>query len=670
MRTQPLFFTTAILLALSGLLLLRRGKAAGKEAEVRAKFEAADADKNGQLNAAEAKPYVALLAGADADGSGELSWQEVWSHLRKVQSPKVAESLTPASPAALAPYFSARENQTPQVLRAGDAGVGCRIPDLAMVGLDGSSSSLSKAMGPQGLVVAWLSPSCPVGKRLLPELRRQEKEWRAKGFGFVFPAPAEGDSTADLKGTELSGTIFRDVNQLWQQALQARMTTDVFVLDTASTVVYHGAISDQYGVGYSKPEPTKRYLQDALQSLSEGQKPLIAATSVPGCVLEKPPVATASNAAVTYHRDVARLTQQHCVECHREGGVAPFSLETFSQVSAKAKTMLSVLQDGTMPPWFAAHAPAGEKSPWLNDRSLTASEIQLLSRWIEAGKPEGDAKEAPASRNWPQGWRIGEPDAVWTLPTPQPVKAEGTMSYLKVKVETQLAEDRWIQAWEVRPTARQVVHHVLVYELAPRQTKVRDESGNHLASYVPGGGSNVYAPGVAKRLKAGTTLVFELHYTPNGKATEDQTSIGVRFANAAPQYEVKVAAAGNHKIAIPPHSENHAEVAALPVPKAVQLLSMNPHMHVRGKAFRFELILPGGETKTLLDVPRYDFNWQTGYRYAEPPTLPAGSRIKCTAWYDNSSKNPANPAPDKLVKWGPQTSDEMMLGYVEYLETL
>ncbi|MGB8169217.1 MAG: histidine kinase, partial [Chthoniobacteraceae bacterium] len=291
-----------------------------------------------------------------------------------------------------------------------------------------------------------------------------------------------------------------------------------------------------------------------------------------------------------------------------------------------------------------------------------------LLAWLDAGKPLGDPKDAPLARSFPKDWQIGAPDVVLQIPQPIAVKAEGTMPYQIATVETNFAEDRWVRAFEVQPTAREVVHHVLIFvATGDRNRDVEgDGSGGFFAAYVPGNDHVTYPNGFAKPLPAGAKLRFQIHYTPNGTATRDQMKLGLIFAKEAPQHIIHVAGIGNHRLNIPPGAAHHPESAVIPIPADVKLLAFMPHMHLRGAAFRYEAILPDGTVRTLLDVPRYDFNWQLSYRYAEPPTLPRGSKVRATGWFDNSANNPANPDPTKTVKWGPQTFDEMMLGYVEY----
>ena len=253
------------------------------------------------------------------------------------------------------------------------------------------------------------------------------------------------------------------------------------------------------------------------------------------------------------------------------------------------------------------------------------------------------------------------------IPQPIDIKATGRMPYVHTRVSTPFEEDRWVQAVEIQPTARAAVHHVLVFiQEAGRGRNEIDEEAGFFAAYVPGNTYQQYPRGLAKKLPAGANLIFQIHYTPNGTATLDQTRLGVVFADQPPQHVIRNTGISNHRIAIPPGAENHAETASLNVPSDVRVIALMPHMHLRGKAFRYEVTFPDGRRERLLEVPRYDFNWQLEYRLTEPLEIPRGSQIGITGWFDNSERNPANPDPTATVKWGPQTEDEMLLGYVEY----
>jgi hypothetical protein len=357
--------------------------------------------------------------------------------------------------------------------------------------------------------------------------------------------------------------------------------------------------------------------------------------------------------------------------------VGPFPLDTYDDLVGHAAMVREVIERGTMPPWFAASTPADPETGrvhtlWANDRSLAQGERRELLTWIEGGRPEGDPTEAPTPRRYPDGWQIGTPDAVFEFAEPVTVKASGVMPYQTVIVETHLPEDRWVRAIEVQPGDRNVVHHALIHLAGadeasggPRDAAA-EERGGFWGEYVPGQNTLVYPDGFAKRLPKGARLKFQMHYTPNGTATTDRTRVGVIYAQEPPEHEVRVAGIVNARISIPPGAADHREEASLTLPFDATIMGFLPHLHLRGKACRYEVVYGDATRTTLLDIPRYDFNWQLLYRFYEPLPLHAGDRLVFTAWYDNSAGNPANPDPTKTVRWGPQTFDEMHLGYVEY----
>jgi hypothetical protein len=403
---------------------------------------------------------------------------------------------------------------------------------------------------------------------------------------------------------------------------------------------------------------------------------LVTATQAPGFPLDLPE-STGDAVEVTFHNRISRILQARCLECHREGGAGPFPLDTYDNVVGQSGAIRGAIERGVMPPWFAARPEAGSPSHWANDKSLSDREKADLLTWLSHGKPAGDPADAPLPRQFPDGWRIGEPDHVVQLPNPMAVKATGTMPYQNVIVDAGITEDRWVKAMEIRPTAPEVVHHVLVFLLPPAdksrpdadQRAGDDESGGFFAAYAPGNDALVLSDGYGKKLPAGSRFKFQMHFTPNGTATQDQTRLGIMFSSQEPAHPVHVAGIANPRLSIPPGAENHEVTATQTIQSDTTVMAFFPHMHLRGKAFRYEAKYPDGRKETLLDVPRYDFNWQLSYRLAEPLELPKGTVLTLTGWYDNSKNNPANPDPTRTVRWGPQTFDEMMLGYVEYYTT-
>lgn len=560
--------------------------------------------------------------------------------------------------------------QGPKVLRASDRGVGRLIPDARFKDLKGRSGKLSDFKSAPALVIAFTTTSCPLTKKYAPTLARLEKEFGARGVKFLFVNPTASDSrvsiNAVINDNGFAGRYVHDRDGKLTAALGAQTTTEVFVLDAARTLVFRGAVDDQYGFGYSLDAPRHNYLQDALTAVLANQSPFVAATDAPGCALDVKPAA-ALTGDITYHNRISRLIQNNCLECHRTGGVAPFSLETYEDVKSHAAMMRKQVERGVMPPWFAAPRKDGGLSHWANDRSLAAAEKRDLLAWLASDKPTGNPADAPLPRKFSSEWAIGEPDAVFQLPQPVAIKAEGTMPYQFLTVETSFPEDRWVSAYEIIPTAREVVHHVIVMVHATGTTPGENQEGSegYWAAYVPGNSSRVMPAGFGKKLPAGATISFQIHYTPNGKATQDQLRLGVKFAKQPPQYSVHVLALPKTDINIPPGAANHVEITEKRVPYNLNLTALMAHTHVRGKSFKYEVTYPDGRNETLLDIPKYDFNWQLRYEYAETKHIPAGSVMKITAIYDNSAENPANPDPTKNVLWGKQTSDEMMIGYFE-----
>lgn len=569
--------------------------------------------------------------------------------------------------------------QGPQRLRPTEHGIGRLIQPLTFTDINGQQCRYPHDLSPARLTVFCLtSTSCPLSRKYLPTLVHLSEQ-AINGVEMVLINPIATDSRESMvaaAATIPNATYVHDPEGQLSQKLGATSTTDTIVLDAQRTVVYHGAIDDQYGFGYAREKPKQTYLRDSIAAVLAGEQPVVEATDAPGCNLgfeAQQPV----ESAVTYHGRVSRIIQRHCLECHRKGGLGPFPLDTYEDVLAHAGMVETVVDNRTMPPWFAvepdqANTKKVHAMTWANDRSLSDLDREEFLTWLRGGHPVGSKKNAPAAIAFPNEWQIGTPDAIWTFPREIPVKATGIMPYRYVTVETDLTESKWVQAIEIQPGNAEVVHHVIITLRQPgaqRASPTEQEEDGLWAGYVPGQAIWAYPKGYARYLPKGSQLVFQMHYTPNGTATTDRTRVGVIYADEPPLHEVRVKGIANHRIQIPPGAEHHREQAAFRLPVDATVLGFLPHMHLRGAACRYDLISDQGQIKTLLDIPRYDFNWQLLYRYAEPRKLHAGDTIRFTAWFDNSDKNPANPDPTKTVRWGQQTFEEMLLGYVEYFLT-
>jgi thiol-disulfide isomerase/thioredoxin len=548
------------------------------------------------------------------------------------------------------------------------------IRNFELKGLDGKTLALADLRDARVVVLAWTAPGCPVSMVYAPRIAALAKEYAPRGVRFVgMDSNLDedlGELAAHVKAAAWDFPVLLDADGAVAQRLGAATTTAVVLLDANRRVRYRGAVDDQYDVGGRREKVAHAWLVDALEAVLSNQRVATEATEAPGCPLTfARPEAAVPPDAPTWSGDVAAIVHRRCTACHQPHQGGPFSLRTYEDARSRTATLRAAIADDRMPPWHAA----GAKGTWANDRRLDPEEKRALLSWIDGGAPAGDPAKAPAPPPVPSkdAWDIGAPDAVFTFAKAQPVPAEGVVPYRFIEVPTSFDEDRWVSALEVRPGAPDVVHHVLVAALPPSQKKVRRAAfaphNGFFAAMVPGARGMRYPDGTAKRLPKGSTLLFQMHYTPNGVAQEDLTSIGFVFAKQKPEREVFTAGAFAIKLEIPPGDPKYVANAVLPVPWDVRVLTFMPHMHVRGTSFRFAAARLGEPEKVLCDVPRYDFNWQTPYRLATPVAIPRGSFLHCVATFDNSEGNPYNPDPTATVRWGDQTWDEMMIGYVDYV---
>jgi hypothetical protein len=428
-------------------------------------------------------------------------------------------------------------------------------------------------------------------------------------------------------------------------------------------VRYRGRIDDQFGVGFQRPRPTRRDLAEALREVLDGKAVSSARTPASGCLIGRGKKARAA-APITYANQISRLLQKRCLECHRPGRVAPFSLTGYEQARGWAEMIREVVSEGRMPPW---HADA-RYGHFSNDRRLSQEERETLLVWIDQGCPKGDDKHLPPARQYVEGWTIGEPDVVLPMEKPFTVPAQapkGGIPYQHVVVPTRFKEDVWVQAAEARPGNRAVVHHLLSFIREPAK---RGESPEDkvLVGHAPGDLPLILPPGVAMRIPKGAELVFQMHYTANGVEQADRSSVGLVFAKRPPKYIAHTRTVNNTGFAIPAGASDHQVRSSFTFPKEATILSFMPHMHLRGKSFRYELVYPDGRSEIALSVPRYDFNWQSTYRLVTPLRVPAGTKVECIGTFDNSAGNPNNPDPTQVVRWGDQTWEEMMGGLLDY----
>lgn len=380
----------------------------------------------------------------------------------------------------------------------------------------------------------------------------------------------------------------------------------------------------------------------------------------------------------TFNKEVLPILQNRCQDCHRPGEIGPMALLSYQDARPWAKSIRQAVLTKKMPPWFADP----HYGKFLNDRSLSQAEIDTLVAWVDAGAPEGNPKDAPAPRQFVEGWNIGKPDLVIQMPNAFEIPAKGVIDYQYVVLPTHLTEDKWVVMSEVVPSDRSVVHHVITSIREPGSTWFADAKPGVVFVPAKGAGSRAegasgglsgYVPGQALApagfphratlLKAGSDIVFQLHYTTNGKATTDRTKIGLIFAKGPVESRVMGGNSAQYQLNIPAGDPDYHVEASSTMHYDCDLVSMMPHAHYRAKAFEYRVVHTNGDTETVLKVPNYDYHWQLTYYVAKPIHLEKGAKVEVIAEYDNSAENKYNPDPTKEVHWGLQTFDEMMMGY-------
>jgi peroxiredoxin len=575
----------------------------------------------------------------------------------------LAGTVTAAEPGRAA---AQADNQLGEQVRLGE-----QVENFTLADYRGKSWSLTDFKSSKLVVVAFVGTECPLVAQYAARLQELSAEYGAEQVAFVAIDSNQQDSLAEIANfarvQKIEFPILRDSGNKVADKLRAERTPEVFVLDASRKIRYHGRIDDQFTYGRRKPQVEKQYLVAAIDELLAGKAVTLPAADAVGCHIGRV-LSPKADSPITYSKQISRIFQKRCVECHRPGEIAPFALESYEDAVGWAAMIREVVQEQRMPPWHANP----KYGHFINDARLTDTEKQQIYAWVDAGAPEGDKADLPAPRQFTSGWQIGEPDqVVYISDKPFKVPATGEVRYQYFLVDPGFTKDTWVQAAECRPGNRAVVHHIIVGVQPPGALgkNAREFEGVHsewLTATAPGGRPLILGTGLAKLIPAGSKLVFQMHYTPNGTATEDRSCVGLKFVEEKEVHKVVgTDKASNNKFQIPPGDNNYKVEATHTFKRDMLMLAMFPHMHLRGKAFRYTAIYPDGKQEVLLDVPHYDFNWQNAYAFAEPKRIPAGSKLFCEAWFDNSRENLANPDPTTEVRWGDQTWEEMMIGYFD-----
>ncbi len=561
--------------------------------------------------------------------------------------------------------------------------IGQSIEKFSARDFRGKEVSLADIPSDKLVVVVFLGTECPLANLYAPRLNELAKEFESRGVAFLGVDSNRQDSITELANYaqvhELKFPLIKDVGNAIADQFGARRTPEAFVLDTKRVVRYQGRIDDQYGLGnssgYAQTKVRTRMLADALEALLAGkevERPVVEAT---GCLIGRVHPSN-DESQVTYSKQVARILQRNCVECHRPGQIAPFALTDYDEVAGWAEMIEEVVRQQRMPPWHADP----KYGHFQNDRSLSDEDKETLYAWVRAGAPKGNPADLPEPITYPEGWQLKTPEQIiYMADEPYTVPAEGAVRYQYFLVDPHWNESRWIDSSECLIGNRGVVHHIFVFTVPPAHPMAKMKDGYLgdgvepdvgiggmalIAGAAPGTPPGTAPKGMATFVEAGTKLLFQMHYTPNGSVQKDRTCVGFNFCKADEvKHNVAIDMAINFAFKIPPGNDNFPVEATHRFDRDAILLTLTPHMHLRGKSFRYDLKYPDGTTETILNVPAYDFNWQVTYYLKEPKFIPAGTMMQCLAHFDNSENNLANPDPKATVGWGDQTWEEMMIGW-------
>ena len=547
---------------------------------------------------------------------------------------------------------------------------GDRVDNFRLLDQNGASHELYYLSDAKSVVIMVHGNGCPIVRNTVPALKEIRDRYRDKGVEFLLINSnlQDGRDAVAKEAAEfgIDFPILVDETQLIGESLGVMRTADVFVIDPKTwKLLYRGPVDDRLAYGAQRPAASKHYLTDALDALLAGKPVAVAQTDALGCIVNFPErERREAHAKISYTERIAPLIADRCASCHRDGGVAPWSMNNYDKVRGFAPMIREAIRTRRMPPW---HADPHYGS-FVGDRSISNEDAKTLVHWIEAGAPRGKGPDplARLDTKWSE-WTLGKPDLIVEVPA-YDVPASGVVSYQYPLARNPLGRDAWIRAIEILPGDRSVVHHVLAGIDDPgngERRAIRGQIGE-LGGYAPGKNAALYPADTGVFLRKEANFRFQMHYTPNGKAITDVTRVGYYFYEKPPKHALEMAMILDTSLEIPAHAKAHAQSLEQVFEHDVMLYSLLPHAHLRGSAARFTAHYPDGTEEILLSVPKYDFNWQPLYVLNPSKLIPAGTRIVLDMTWDNSAQNPANPDPNKVVRWGDQTWEEMNVGWFRF----
>ncbi|MCI0540462.1 MAG: redoxin domain-containing protein [Verrucomicrobiales bacterium] len=562
----------------------------------------------------------------------------------------------------------------PQAKSVAPSGAAEEVTDFSLLDQDGRYYQLRRQTEAKAVVLMIGGNGCPIVRQNVHKFQVLREKFSGKKVRFWMLNANSQDDLAGIRAEanefKIAGPILKDEAQLVAHSLGVKRTAEVIAINTKDwTIFYRGALDDQLVEGGTKPQPTENYLENALLALLSNKEISPTRTRPAGCVVHYEAHIGKTEREVSYASEVAPILAGKCVSCHSEGNIGPFNMSSYKAVKGYSDTIREVLLNKQMPPWHADP----HFGRFQDDRSISISETRTLVGWIDAGCPRGGGNDPlvalAAQPPKEDQWTLGRPDFIVAPSQTMTIPATGVVEYITNIVESPLVEDAWLRAAVIRPDNKKVLHHAIVYlDFPESQRKGRDDKDNWLTGWAPGYRMAAFPEGTGKFLPKGTKLRWQLHYTTMGSEQADRTELGLYLLKEKPQVEIEIRGVWNGDFKIPPGSRDARTLALKDFPRDMIVYELNPHMHKRGSWFRFEALYPDGHFETLLSVPKYDFNWQTGYRLAEPKRLPGGTRILCTGGFDNSKQNPSNPDPKKEVHWGDQSWEEMFIGFMTVSE--
>ncbi len=539
------------------------------------------------------------------------------------------------------------------------------VGDFSLLDQNGRFHQLRRVDGARAVVLMIGGNGCPVVRQNAAKLKALRDKFPEAQFWMLNANPQDDRASilAEANEFEFGVPVLKDESQMVASSLGVKRTAEVVAISAKDwTVFYRGALDDQMVQGAVKAAVREPYLENALRAFLGGKPVAPASTVAAGCLVHYD---FTSSEPVSYARQVAPILATKCVSCHSAGNIGPFAMSSYAKVKGFSDQIREEILTQRMPPWSADR----HYGVFQGDRSLAPAEAQTLARWIDAGAPRGEGEDPLAAlaltQSKPDAWVLGRPDYVVTPSHRMQIPATGVVDYITNIVDCPIPTDAWLKGAVVRPDNKKALHHVIVYLDFPAGYAGAERwEEQWLIGWAPGIMPAFFPEGTGKFIPKGTKLRFQLHYTPYGKEATDMTEIGLYLHQQAPAAELRMTGAANFEFNIPPQVANYQTMAVLDFPKDTILYDLAPHLHKRGSWFRYEALYPDGKYEVLLSVPRYNFNWQNGYRFAQPKHVPAGTRILCTGGFDNSRSNPDNPDPTKSVRWGDQSFDEMFVGFV------